>query len=245
LNGLYLPDRVKAEADGQEIVAFKKDFQGAADIQPVSDPTIYSDQQRMNQIGAVQSRMMAVPNLYKARKVELEFLKLMRLPEPESWLVDQSEPKELNAVNENVAMAMGRPVVAFPDQDHLAHIQVILDFAGNPMLGANPIIAQGYLPHALQHLKEHIVFFYVRHMLDVVTKGGQIAQQDLVSKDAEVKEKLDQLFATAEKSKDEVFDAFLKRYDKVYDPEANAKATLEKIERSKRQAETKKEGGRP
>jgi hypothetical protein len=51
----------------------------------------------------------------------------------------------------------------------------------------------------------------------------------------------------SEKSEDTVYRAFLKRYDRVYNPEANDKATLEKIERLerlKRQSAASKGGTR-
>lgn len=197
LNGLYLPDRVRAELDGREIVVFKRDFQGTPDIQPVSDPTIYSDAQRMNQIGAIQQRATVSPGLYKMREVEMRFLKLMKIEDPEKLLVDQPQPHELNAVNENIAMVMGRPVQAFPDQDHLAHLQVLLDFMKSPVLGGHPLIAQSFLPHALTHAREHIAMFYLSHLVDVVTKGAGLSSDQLSSNDTEVKQALDKLFAQA------------------------------------------------
>ena len=71
------------------------------------------------------------------------------------------QAQELNAINENVAMTLGRPVVAFPEQDHLAHIQVLLDYMLSPFFGLLSIIAPKYLPAALQHLAEHIALWYM------------------------------------------------------------------------------------
>ena len=53
---------------------------------------------------------------------------------------------------------------AFPGQDHLAHIQVHLDYAKDPMYGSNPIIAPVYIPAMLEHLKQHLTLAYLDTM---------------------------------------------------------------------------------
>ena len=196
LNKLHLPPVIQVGIDGKEIFVKRSDFQGSMDIMPVSDPTIYSDQQRMAQINAIQQRAAMVPGLYKTRAVEERFLKLMKVPNASELLTDQPQPHELNAVNENLAMAFGRPVVAFPEQEHLAHIQVHLDFLVNPMLGANPIIEPKFLPSALQHIAEHIVYFYVRMNTDTVSRAAGVHHAgDLMGGDDALKAQFDKLLA--------------------------------------------------
>lgn len=70
----------------------------------------------------------------------------------------------MNPALENVAMSLGKPVGAFPGQDHLAHIQVHLDYAKDPMYGSNPIIAPVYVPAMLEHLKQHLTLAYLDTM---------------------------------------------------------------------------------
>jgi hypothetical protein len=98
-------------------------------------------------------------------------------------------------VNENLALAMGRPVVAFPEQDHLAHLQVLLEFMASPALGMNPIIAPVFLPAALQHAKEHILYYYVETATVVIKQAAGREAHLLMSADDQVKKKLDQLLA--------------------------------------------------
>lgn len=197
LNKLYLPERVKAEVNGREVIVYKRDFEGTPDIQTVSDPTIYSDTQRLNQAGALQARATALPMVYKAREVEKWFLELIKIPDPDRFLVDQPQPHELNAVNENISMVMGRPVVAFPDQNHLAHLQVLLDFMKSPALGGHPLIAPIFLPNALKHAREHMAMFYLETVIQAVKSTKVMKIEDMYSNDHEVKAELDKLFATA------------------------------------------------
>ena len=197
LNRLYLPETIRVDAAGKEIFVRRKDFEGPPDVQPVSDPTIYSDQQRMAQINAIQQRSMMVPNLYVARKVEERFLQLMKVAEYEELLTAQPVPTEMNAINENLAMALGRPVVAFPEQEHLAHLQAHLDFANSPVLGANPIIAPKFLPSFVQHCAEHILYHYVKTTTDLVKHAAGMEASELMSSDPDVKEAFDRLLAMA------------------------------------------------
>jgi hypothetical protein len=61
-------------------------------------------------------------------------------------------------------MTLNKPVGAFPNQEHLAHLQVHLDYAKDPMYGANPIMAPVFIPHMLEHLKQHLTLWYLNTM---------------------------------------------------------------------------------
>ena len=197
LNRLYLPEVLKVDAGGKEILVRRSDYEGPCDIQPVSDPTIYSDQQRWAQINYIQSRMMVNPALWKAREVELAGLKLIKWADPESLLNDVPEPIEENQVNECLAMSMGKPVQVFPHQDHLAHLSVLMDFIKSPMLGLNPILAPVFLPAAIKHAGEHIAYLYVTSTVASVTQAAEMDAKDLLSNDTDVKAKFDAVLATA------------------------------------------------
>ena len=200
LNRLYLPEYIKVDASGTELLVARKDYDGPCDAQPVSDPTIYSDQQRWAQLNYIQSRVAVAPTLWKAREVEMAGLKLIKWPNPETLLNDEAQPHELNQVNENLAMALGQPVRAFPEQDHMAHLEAIFDFMGSPALGMNPLIAPKYLPLALAHVAEHIVYLYVKTTVSTVTAAANKPIADLMSNDTKVKAMFDQLLAQASKT---------------------------------------------
>lgn len=198
LNRLYLPESLKVDAAGKELLVRRADYEGPCDIQPVSDPTIYSDQQRFAQLNYIQQRAQLLPQIYDLRAVELAGLKLIKWADPETILQKAPQPHELNAVNENLAMALGQPVVVFPEQDHKAHLQVLLDFMQNPVLGGNPLIAHRYIPIALQHAAEHILYLYVSETVRLVREAaGGIDPSQLMSEDAGVKAMFDRLLAQA------------------------------------------------
>lgn len=204
INRMYLREPIKVDLKGKEIMVYPRDFQGPVDVQPVSDPTIYSDQQRFGQISAVEMSAMALSQnpiyagLYDMRAIQARKLKLWKVPDPEELLPKKPEPHELNPINENLAMGLGQPVAVFPDQDHLAHIAAHFDFAMHPALGSNPIIFPKFMPGFLKHVSEHMLYHYVACTNDLVTDHAGMPAARLFSKDDdEVKRELDQLLAMA------------------------------------------------
>jgi len=196
LNKTYLTEAEVYDETG-ELLVKRSDFDGPMNVVPVSDPNIFSEAQRFAQVQAVMQRAKEMPQLYDLRKVEVMFLERLKVPQGKDLLLPMQKPLELNAVNENIAMTMRRPVVAFPEQDHLAHLQVHLDFLTNPMFGNNKAIGPAFIPMMLDHIKEHMVLWYATQLY---TEASAAAQVDIgeIQKDATTEEKqsLDKLLAT-------------------------------------------------
>ena len=197
LNAMYLEDEEVKDETGQLLVK-RSDFLGPMDVVPVSDPNIFSEAQRFAQVQALSQRAMALPQIYNVRKVEERILKQLRIPNPKELLIPAPEPKELNAINENVAATLGRPVSAFPEQDHLAHLQAHLDYLTSPILGSSMLMAPTFIPAILNHIKEHIALWYATHVFEVAsTAAGQDISDFQKVKSKEVKKSFDQLLAAA------------------------------------------------
>jgi hypothetical protein len=154
----------------EEIPVTKDDFVKMSDVVPVSDPNIFSDTQRYAQAQALAQRVQANPQLYNQLAVEKRILQTMKIPNIQDVLPDPSKVEDMNPALENVSMTLGKPVGAFPSQDHLAHIQTHLDFATNPVLGGSPIMNMAFLPPVINHIKEHLSFWY----LDQMNKSTQV-----------------------------------------------------------------------
>ena len=162
LNRWYLDDN--PDEMSQELGVTSKDFEKNSDVVPVSDPHIFAESQRYAQVQALAARAQANPDLYNRLAVEKRILKQIKLPDINEVLPDPADVKEMNPALENVAMTLGQPVGAFPHQDHLAHMQVLLDYAKDPMYGANPFMAPIFIPRALEHLKQHLTLWYLNSM---------------------------------------------------------------------------------
>jgi len=195
LNKTYLEESEVIDETG-ELLVRRSDFEGPMNVVPVSDPNIFSEAQRFAQVQAVLQRAQAVPQLYDLRKVEEMFLERLKVPDGKELLVPKQKPLELNAVNENIAATMKRPIVAFPEQDHLAHLQVHLDFIINPMFGGNKVIGPAAVPFLLDHIKEHMVLWYANQVFEEASEAAGVDIGEL-QRDATTEEKqaLDKMLA--------------------------------------------------
>ena len=169
LNRWYLDDQHKGEII-EDLEITQDDFKRNTDVVPVSDPHIFSETQRMAQMQAVLSRADKAPDLYNRQAVEQRLLKQLKIPNINELLKDTPAPEERTSADENVAMALGQNAFAYIQQDHLAHIQSHLDFALNPIYGSNPIMASFSLPRTLEHIKQHMVMWYLNRMNGYVSK---------------------------------------------------------------------------
>lgn len=197
INRMYVTDEEIRDDTGQ-LLAKRDDYQGPLDVIPVADPNIFSEVQRFAQMQVIADRAEKRPALYNQRKVELMILERLKFPNPEQLLVAPPDPKELNAVNENVAATLGRPITAFPEQDHLAHIQAHLDFLFSPFFGMLQPIAAKLFPAMVQHLVEHIVLWYASRVYEHASAAAGTDFSDLLKfKDPETRKEVDRALALA------------------------------------------------
>lgn len=194
INRWYLDDMRRSEVV-EDLEIKREDFARVTDVIPVSDPHIFSETQRMAQTQAVMAIMKENPDLFNRRAVIMRFLKQIKVPNINELMIDVPPPVKMDAANENVAMAIGQAAFAYPEQDHLGHIQAHLDFAKHPVLGANPIIAPAFTPKAVEHIKQHIVLWYLNRMNGWVQKslGEKLTDYNLLDDPKDV----DKLFALA------------------------------------------------
>lgn len=195
LNCMYLDEETVVREAG-ELLAKREDFEGPMDVVPVSDPNIFSETQRFAQTQAVAQRAVGNP-LYDARKVEELILKRLKIPDALDLLIPKPEPQRLNPVNENVAACQGTPVIAFPDQDHVAHLRTHIEFLMNPMFGMNPLLQPVLLPILLPHIKDHMVYAYVSAVVEAADKAAQMSVSELMDDDEEVSMLMDRMLADA------------------------------------------------
>lgn len=198
LNATYLDEQVVIDELG-ELIVKRSDFEGPMDVVPVSDPNIFSEIQRFAQLQLIEQRAQAMPQLYDLRKVEEMILDRTKIPNARDLLIKQPEPQRLNAVNENVAATMGAPIVAFPDQDHLSHIQVHLSYITNPLLGASQIMAPIVIPSMLNHVKDHLALWYVNETVRVASEAAGMDIAKLMDPDnPAVDQEFDRMLAAAD-----------------------------------------------
>jgi hypothetical protein len=180
IDSAYLTEEdIEAYANGLEIDP--SDFDGPMDIIPVSDPAIFSETQRFAQVQAIMQRAALVPHLYDARKVEEMFLRAMKVPKDEV-LQPQAASEDMDPVSENVAGAMGRPLYVLPQQDHMAHMMTHMAFLKSPLFGSNPVIMKTYLYPMAQHLRDHLLNYYLVESHNAIDKAQR---EELIPKESD------------------------------------------------------------
>ena len=173
INRWYLDDQRRGDTVA-DLPIKREDFKRNSDVVPVSDPHIFSETQRISQMQSVMQLSAQFPQIFDQRAVVSRMLKQLKVPNVNELMPNTGKPAELNAADENSAMSLGRPAFAYPRQDQLAHIQAHLNFAIDPMLGSNKLIAPKFIPQVMEHIKQHMMLWYTQQMQSYVTAGADI-----------------------------------------------------------------------
>lgn len=155
INADTLDDEAVVEEFGESLVT-RADFTGTPDVIPVSDPTIFSETQRFAQVQSLV-QMSADPSVpWNKVNVYRRVLKQMRIEAIDELLPAPPEPITANVLEENFKAAVGVPLKASHEQNHLAHIQGHLAFVMSPLQADNPLMPPQALMGLLSHVEEHI-----------------------------------------------------------------------------------------
>ena len=97
LNQIFVTDNTQYVSNAKSLgIVLATDYDGpVTDVMPTADPSITSDQQRIQQAAAIAQRVAAAPGLYDRYEAEQTFLKAMKVTNIEKLLPD---PKGPNAI---------------------------------------------------------------------------------------------------------------------------------------------------
>jgi hypothetical protein len=194
INRWHLDEQRKGDIVA-ELPIKREDFRRNSDVVPVSDPHIFSETQRVAQMQSVMQLSAQFPAIFDQRAVVSRMLKQLKVPNVNELMPNTGKPAELNAADENSAMALGRPAFAYPRQDHLAHIQTHLTFALDPALGSNRLIAPKFIPQALEHIKQHMMLWYTQQVQGYVLAAGDVKLGKY--EDSKIAKEIDRAIAVA------------------------------------------------
>ena len=194
INRWYLDEQKRGDLV-VDLPITREDFKRNSDIVPVSDPHIFSETQRMAQNQAVLQLMQTYPQSFDVNAVLQRVLKQMKVPGVNELMPNAPKAVEQDSANENAAMALGKPAFAYPRQDHLAHIQSHLNFALDPNLGSNNLIAPKFIPQVLEHIKQHMMLWYTSQMQGYVTANPNLEFEKY--EDSKFAKEIDKIMAVA------------------------------------------------
>lgn len=152
LNGIYLDEEYPFTVKGNNQFIRRRDFDNRVDVVPVSDPAIFSSTQRIAQAQGMLQMAQTYPQFHNQYKAIKRMYEAMRVPNYEEVLFDPTQAERMDPVAENIAIMHNRPVKAFIDQNHEAHIAVLDEWFGRLPKQAQPIYAQAYISHRAEHM---------------------------------------------------------------------------------------------
>ena len=147
-----LPPMYPYQLVGVDAMIKQADFDDRVDVIPVADPNIFSMSQRMalaqTQLQLAQSNPQ-MHNLYEAYRRMYQAIGVENI---EAILPPPPQPQPMVPALENSMAIMQKPLQAFPDQDHDAHIAAHIAFMKTPIPSSTPAIFGILQSHLCQHV---------------------------------------------------------------------------------------------
>jgi hypothetical protein len=161
----YTPSEYEYDPDYGASRAQKKDDYEKTDIIPVSDPNASTMAQRIIQYQAAVQLAQQAPQIYNLAALHRGFLQTMGIKDADKIIPVEEDATPVDPVTENMNVLNMKPVKAFIEQDHDAHLAVHQSALQDPkiaqIMGQNPQ-AQAIGQAMQAHIMEHIGFQYRR-----------------------------------------------------------------------------------
>ena len=147
--------------EGEDIKA--EDFDNRVDVLPVSDPNAATMAQRIMQYQAAMQLAQSSPDMYNLPELHRQMLNVLGIEDVEDIIPDVDDVKPVDPVTAVQNIITGKPVKAFIDQDHDAHIAVVTSAQQDPaiqqLVGQSPNAA-GILAAGSAYINEHLSMQY-------------------------------------------------------------------------------------
>ena len=158
----YAPGQYDYMPDTGERKARKTDYE-TTEVIPVSDPNSSTMAQRVVQYQAVLQMAQSAPQIYDLPQLHRQMIEVLGVKNADKLVPTSADQKPRDPVSENMSALSGKPLKAFINQDHDAHIAVHMSFLQDPMIaqqiGQNPQ-AQQIMSSLQAHIAEHTGFQY-------------------------------------------------------------------------------------
>tara|TARA_R100001369_G_scaffold648_1_gene2172 strand:- start:1295 stop:3763 length:2469 start_codon:yes stop_codon:yes gene_type:complete len=150
------------ETDEEEFIK-AEDFDKKIDVLPVSDPNAATMAQRIMQYQAAMQLSQTAPNMYNLPELHRQMLGVLGINDVDEIVPDENDIKPVDPVSAVQNLINGKPVKAFINQDHDAHIEVIASVQQNQEImqtvEKSPNAA-GILAAASAYVNEHLTMKY-------------------------------------------------------------------------------------
>jgi hypothetical protein len=158
----YTPEEYDYEPEDAGRKAKKSDYD-STEVIPVSDPNAATMAQKIVQYQAVLQLAQSAPQLYNLPLLHRQMIEVLGIKNANKLVPVEDDQVPTDPVQENQNILIMKPVKAFIEQNHEAHIQAHMAVIQNPkiqqLMQMNPQ-AQAIAAAAMAHINEHIAFEY-------------------------------------------------------------------------------------
>jgi hypothetical protein len=159
----YTPDEYGYEPVEGSRMAKQSDYDMVY-VLPVSDPNAATMAQKVVQYQAALQLAQTAPQLYDLPLLHRQMLDVLGIKNYQKLVPMAEDMKPTDPVAENQNILKNKPVKAFIEQNHQAHIGVHMAAMQDPkiqsILAMNPQLAQQLQAAMMAHVNEHIGFEY-------------------------------------------------------------------------------------
>ena len=174
----YTPEEYDYEPVDGSRKAKKSDYD-TVDVIPVSDPNASTMAQKIVQYQAALQLAQTAPQLYDLPLLHRQMIEVLGIKNAAKLVPIEDDMKPMDPVTENQNLLTQKPVKAFIEQNHEAHIQTHMAAIQNPkiqqLMQMNPA-AQQIMATAMAHINEHIALEYRRQVEEAI--GQPLPDED-------------------------------------------------------------------
>ena len=152
----YMPQEYPYTVENAQPSIMQQDFDQKVDVIPVSDPNIFSMTQRIALAQQQLELSKAAPQLHNTYEAYHRMYSALGVRDINLILPPPPKPQPEGPAIENArAMTVPNgaiPLKAFPEQDHLAHIDAHVAFIKTPLIQNSPQVYGILLAHVFEHV---------------------------------------------------------------------------------------------
>jgi len=148
----YLPPIYPYSVYGADQAVKQTDFDDRVDVIPVADPNIMSMAQRVTLANENLKIAMSNPMMHNLREAYRRVYEALGTQDIDQLLIPQEKPMPKDPATENMESIMQKPLKAFPQQDHDAHIAAHVAFMQTRMVQINPQVYSALQAHISEHV---------------------------------------------------------------------------------------------
>ena len=149
---LYLPPVYPYDVVGGQRQIMQTDFDSRVDIQPVADPNIFSQTQRISLAQTELQLAASNPRMHNQYEVYRNMYEALGVKDIDLILKKPLPPTPKDPALEHIDALAQKPYQAFPGQDHKAHIQSHLSFLHTNMVRNAPLVGAAVQKNILEHI---------------------------------------------------------------------------------------------